>query len=463
MIGPVERSPSLPVGPQGISDDSVIVQQGETFAQIAQKNNVTESELKEANPEVDPSRIQAGLELALPQKKQEPQAQSRASQQLSSPPPASNSAGRVAEHALGGSVRAAWLHSQLPATTLKERTLEGKITQPAPGDPKTQTKPPDTTVQTVLTNAGVKNVSNPPSDADLKTYYSRTGPAHDLIAKENYKDAAAEYRKIASTQTDPKEKARLESVAKQLDVAGTIKDAQIGSVAFPPSEANVASYFKTLKGKPLADIQSAFQDYTNAFYVHSETPGVDRGDVQYSLHQHVSGNTLFNSHAPETWQEVSDKRDLHSDSRRVIDCEGYALMGQKAFAAAGFTNIKFAVAAREDNPNTPEDESLTRQHIMVSGTRTVEVDGKKQTEIAVISNNHFNSDRFTPTLKTAEQENNLRQVFVNSYGDTFREFPGKKVVIPGGVLVFGDQAWRTGFELEDAIKALKQQKKQPAQ
>ena len=55
----------------------------------------------------------------------------------------------------------------------------------------------------MLTNSGMKNVGNPPSEADLKTYYSKNGPAHELITKGSYQEAAAEYRKLADKATDP--------------------------------------------------------------------------------------------------------------------------------------------------------------------------------------------------------------------------------------------------------------------
>src|SRR5262245_32336111 len=72
-------------------------------------------------------------------------------------------------------------HAQFAQPQIKERRLEGKISDDPKKaqDGKNAGKPPDTTLQTVLTNPGMKNVGNPPSEADLKTYYSKNGPAHE--------------------------------------------------------------------------------------------------------------------------------------------------------------------------------------------------------------------------------------------------------------------------------------------
>ena len=332
---------------------------------------------------------------------------------------------------------------------IKERRLEGKISDDPKKaqDAKNAGKPPDTTLQTVLTNSGMKNVGNPPSEADLKTYYSKNGPAHELITKGSYQVAAAEYRKLADKATDPAEQKRLTMVADQLEVAQKMKTAKVGSLQFPPTETNVTDYFKTMKGKPISEIKDAFQNYANAFYVHSEKKGVDRGDVVYSEHKYKEGNTVYNSHAPVSWKEVTDNREVHSDGRRIIDCEGYAYMGQQIFQAAGFQNVNFGVVARKDDPNTPQNESLTAQHIMVSGSRTIMVDGKPKTEMAVISNNRIDSTIADDNLKLADLKNFQTGLFAYAFQQTY----GGKV--PGGLIRVGPEAWREAFKLEDDIKA----------
>ncbi len=332
---------------------------------------------------------------------------------------------------------------------IKERRLEGKISDnpKKAQDGKNAGKPPDTTLQTVLTNSGMKNVGNPPSEADLKTYYSKNGPAHELITKGSYQEAAAEYRKLADKATDPAEQKRLTIVADQLEAAQKMKTAKVGSLQFPPTETNVTDYFKTMKGKPISEIKDAFQNYANAFYVHSEKKGVDRGDVVYSEHKYNEGKTVYNSHAPVSWKEVTDNREVHSDGRRIIDCEGYAYMGQQIFQAAGFQNVNFGVVARKNDPNTPQNEALTDQHIMVSGSRTIMVDGKPKTEMAVISNNRIDSTIADDNLKPADLKTFQTGLFAYAFQQTY----GDKV--PGGLIRVGPEAWREEFRLEDDIKA----------
>jgi hypothetical protein len=206
---------------------------------------------------------------------------------------------------------------------------------------------------------------------------------------------------------------------------------------FPPTETNVTDYFKTMRGKPISEIKDAFQNYANAFYVHSEKKGVDRGDVVYSEHKYKEGTTAYASHAPESWKEVTDDREVHSDGRRIIDCEGYAYMGQQIFKAAGFQNVNFGVVARKDDPSTTKNEMLTEQHIMVSGTRTITVDGKPTTEMAVISNNRFDS------TTGGSQTGLFAWEFQQTYGDK----------VPGGLIRVGPEAWREEFKLEGDIKA----------
>jgi hypothetical protein len=333
---------------------------------------------------------------------------------------------------------------------IEERRLEGKISdhpKKAQGDGpkkaqdgKNATKPPDTTLQTVLTNSGMKNVGNPPSEADLKAYYSKNAPAHELIAKGSYHEAADEYRKLANKAPDPAEQTRLKTVAAQLEVAQTMQTANVKSLQFPPTETNVTDYFKAMKGKPISEIKDAFENYANAFYVHSEENGVDRGDVVYSEHKYKEGNKVYTSNAPVSWKEVTDNREVHSDGRRINDCEGYAYMGQKMLKAAGFENVNFGVTAR--NPNTAK--SLT-EHIMVSGSRTIMgEDGKQKTEMAIISNNDFGYAREDGNLKPDAVKNSQTGLFAGAFQHSY---PNQ----PPGLIEVGPEAWREEFELADDI------------
>jgi hypothetical protein len=319
---------------------------------------------------------------------------------------------------------------------IKERRLEVRFSddpkkaQDGTQDGKNAEKPPDTTLQTVLTNSGMKNVGNPPSEADLKTYYSKNGPAHDLIAKGSYHEAAEEYLKLADNyKTGDPEQTRLTRVAEQLEVAQKMKDTgKVGSPQFPPSETNVTDYFKTMKGKDISEIKKAYQNYANAFYVH-------RGDVTYSGHKF-----------PASWKEVTDNRYIHSDGRRIIDCEGYAYMGQKIFEAAGFKPVNFGATASKDDP--------TRAHIMVSGSRTITgKDRKQKTEMAVISNSGFASKTADGILKPVDLSRPSSRTENSPYKTFLTDLFGKAYGV-GGMIEIGPDAERQELELEDDINRL---------
>ena len=353
---------------------------------------------------------------------------------------ASDSSTKVAEHSFDGQMQAAKLHAQIMEP-------ERKFTQPAPKDAQKTAKAPS--MKEVMTNAGMKNVHTRPTDDELKTYYSTKAPAHDMIAKGEYKNAATEYRKLADAATNAGEKTRLNSVAKQLEVAQTMTDAKVSNVSFPPSEANLTDYFGTMKGKPMADIRNAYENYSNAFYVHSETKGVDKGDVVYDSTTKSRNGQPHISRSPEKWADVSDRREMHSDGRRVIDCEGFGYLGQKCFEAAGFEKVEYASMARMDDPSTRTDESRTG-HIMISARRPIEQNGIKGYEIAVISNGSFYSG--SSYSSSTDFEKQRGHVVTNAYGQTFREYKNGNAQIPGGLVTYNPQAWLAGYELDDVFK-----------
>jgi hypothetical protein len=359
---------------------------------------------------------------------------------------ASDSSTKVAEHSMNGQMQAARLHSQIHH---KPQEPEAKISQPAPKDAQKTAKAPS--MKEVMTNDGMKNVHAKPTDAELKSYYATKAPAHDMIAKGDYKNAATEYRKLADASKNDGEKARLNSVAKQLDVAQAMSDAKVGDLSFPPTEANLQSYFGTMKGKPMQDIKKAYEDYSNAFYVHSETKGVDKGDVVYDQRTYSKDGKSYPSNAPDKWSDVSDSRLMHSDGRRIIDCEGFALIGEKCFKAAGFEQVEYAVMARMDNPKTPKNESYTEQHIMITARRSIKgADGTSGYEVGVISNGSMYSGS-SYASKTGYEESRSH-VVTNAYGQTFRDYTSGQPQIPGGLVTFDPQAWASEYDLEALLK-----------
>src|SRR5262245_7839513 len=73
---------------------------------------------------------------------------------------------QVAEHSITGQARAVQLQSQLPVTEPKGNAADGPN---ATGTPQAaQTK----SMQGVMKDSGMTNVSDPPTEAELRTYYS---------------------------------------------------------------------------------------------------------------------------------------------------------------------------------------------------------------------------------------------------------------------------------------------------
>lgn len=349
---------------------------------------------------------------------------------------------QIAEHSMTGQARAAQLQSQLPVTEPKGHAADGS-TSTATAQ-ATQTK----SMQGVMKDSGMTNVSDPPTEAELRTYYAQKAPAHDMIANGKYSDAAAEYRKLAGASTDDAEKARLNQTAKQLETTEKMHAAGVKNLSFPPTEANVDGYFATKKGKPIGEIKSSIDDYANSFYVHSETKGVDKGDIKYDPETHQVGKTTYKTNTAEDWADINNDREMHTDGRRIIDCEGYALLGQKALKAAGFSQGTYAGALRKDDPNTPADESL-QQHMMYSARRTVtDENGKQRTEVIAISNaKTYTAD--TGTYKNGEEAE--AAALTRGYRDAYRT--GN--VSPGGAIVRESEPWKVMWELDKQVEQLK--------
>ena len=352
---------------------------------------------------------------------------------------------QVAEHSIGGQARAAQLQSQLPVTEPKGHAADGATATATPQP--TQTK----SMQRVMKDSGMANVSDPPTETELKTYYSQKAPAHEKIAAGKYADAATEYRKLAAASNDDAEKARLNQTAKQLETTATMSTSGVKNLSFPPTEGNVDAYFASKKGKPIGEIKSAFEDYSNSFYVHSETKGVDKGDIKYDPETHQIGNTTYKTNTVEDWADINNSREMHTDGRRIVDCEGYAYLGQKAFKAAGFTQGTYAGALRKDDPNTPADESL-QQHMMYAARRTVtDENGKQRTEVIAVSNSKtYTAD--TDAHKNGEEAE--AAALTRGYRDAYRS--GN--VSPGGAIVRESEPWKVMWELDKQVDQLKSKK-----
>lgn len=174
-----------------------------------------------------------------------------------------------------------------------------------------------------MVNAGMTNVSTPPTEAERRTFYTQHAPHHELIANHKYQEAAEKYRNDAlQVKNDEPRRKALDARARQLEFAARMK-----SASFPPTLDEVKTHFKGLK-----DAKGEFQKYVKAFYGHVQD--ADRNaDVVYDQDQNKGKVQTF---TPEDFDDVSNSRGLNANGQRLIDCEGYAFLGQELLGAAGF-------------------------------------------------------------------------------------------------------------------------------
>jgi hypothetical protein len=244
--------------------------------------------------------------------------------------------------------------------------------QVAPATPQSAPPKPPSMVDR-MTKAGMKNVGDPATEADLRNYYQNHAPAHDLIAKGDYRAAAAKYRELKNT--DASSFSTHEKTEQQLNMAGAMKERGVKNLQFPPTEQNAKDYFKSLGASkpPLSNraILNEFQNYTRSFYHH------EGRDIVYKEKSKSEGGQAVKTRAPESWSEITDERKMYPQGTRKIDCEGYSYLAKELLGQAGFKNGKFVVVGPKNDPNTPEDES-TKAHVMFTAER--------DNEVAIVSN-----------------------------------------------------------------------------
>jgi hypothetical protein len=88
---------------------------------------------------------------------------------------------------------------------------------------------------------------------------------------------------------------------------------------------------------------------------------------------------------------------------------------------------------------------------MITARRTIQnPDGIPAYEIGVISNGNLYSGSSYGGKSNYEQGRS--QQVTNAYGDTFREYKGGKVQIPGGLVTYDGQAWISENELMNLLQ-----------
>lgn len=187
-----------------------------------------------------------------------------------------------------------------------------------------------------MEKAGMQNVSRPPSDADLRTYYAQHAEHADLISTGKFSDAASQYRADAQKlgDNDPR-RGEMLATANQLDYTAKLGE----KASFPPTQAQLKAHFQGLKKSDNKTVTKDFEQYTSAFYSHvnSDAQGSKTGDLTYTPHSVKSGNTTYTGiDTPTGFSDVTDRRQLNSSGQRLIDCEGYAMLGNQLLGEAGF-------------------------------------------------------------------------------------------------------------------------------
>lgn len=344
------------------NDQTETVRSGDSLQSIAARHDVSPEALLKANPQIrDAKQLPAGMQLTIPPRCAPRGTNGRQGQETAAEPqgpPASRFSGKAFESALEGQVRSVMI-----------------------GQARVQAAPQQSGGTASLSMVdrmkkdGMQNVSDPPSDAQLREYYQKYAPAHDLIAKGDYSAAAAKYRELKLKDGSPF--ATYDTIERQLTIASSMQNKGVKDVQFPPSEQNAKDYFKKL-GKqdpplPTAGILKMFENYSKAFYHH------EGRDIVYDTKQKKVGKDTYDAKSPESWKEISDQRSMFPQGTRKIDCEGYAYLASELLGQAGMKNGKFVVVGPKDDPSTTENES-NKAHIMFTaqhGDETIVVSNDK--------------------------------------------------------------------------------------
>jgi hypothetical protein len=256
-----------------------------------------------------------------------------------------------------------------------DAALEGQVrsvmigqakVQAVGAQPSGQTGP--TSMVDRMKNEGMTNVSDPPSDDQLREYYSKHAPAHESIAAGDFSKAAEQYRELKNKESNASSFSTYDQIEQQLRIASMMKGSGVKNVQFPPSEQNAKDYFKALgqKDPPLtnAGLGKAFEQYVKAFYRH------EGRDVVYRTKNKPDGKGgEYPAKAPESWSEVTGERNMYPQATRKIDCEGYAYLAKELLGQAGLKDAKFVAVGPPDDPSTKDKNESEAGHVMLAGER----------------------------------------------------------------------------------------------
>jgi hypothetical protein len=230
--------------------------------------------------------------------------------------------------------------------------------------------------------AGMPDPGDIPSDDDLRLYFGSFAPGHGAIRGMRFADAAAFYRWLAVGTISAPLRSRNLTIARQLDLTQQMKHVCGGALSFPPTGEEVESYFLALAVRAVDQIQSAFEDYVDSFFILSQVVGSGR-DVSTT----VEGvEPEWCTQIPAAWQLIQSGR-LQEEGRRILDPVGHALLGKKCLEAAGFSGGHFAVASRRADLSQSDSLStclmFTASRIAIENRRWSE---DLRIEVVVVAN-----------------------------------------------------------------------------
>lgn len=178
----------------------------------------------------------------------------------------------------------------------------------------------------------------PKTDKELRAFYATQAPHHELIGKGQFAEAGEAYREdAAGLKKDDPRRAELLARASQLEYAAKMQNGK-NKVSFPPTLEEVKAHFKGLRKAGATEVSKEFRGYVNAFYQHIQDLDPS-ADVVYDKDGggKVRGESKpVATFTPDEFSDVTDKRALNGSNQRLIDCEGYAFLGEQLLGQAGF-------------------------------------------------------------------------------------------------------------------------------
>lgn len=324
----------------GASPDNPVatVREGETtLAQLASRLSVGLEALRQANPQLlDINALKPGQDIRLPQGPPAP------ANLLEQPADAGTQSTSISPPPLGDPLLKSMMQLKLdPGAAGPAIPLPGKNVMYADSaggtglSNATQTASP--TVAPDISDVLTRGAKTKGAEKDFKT-------AQEAIAKGDYTKAYESLNTLLVKQGEDvlseNDVKSTQTIRDQLEFLSKMQKAGV-KADFPPTEAQLVDYFKTLKAKP-NEARQAFDDYTQNFHVHPvNIKGADF-DVKYSQDkvQYGPNKSTYTVDVPHDWSSVAN-RPVSKDypqyvGKQMNDCQGYAFMAEKLLGAAGF-------------------------------------------------------------------------------------------------------------------------------